>query len=409
MLDIFSRTVVGARARMALADSQQNSPLPTLTMSHEMTLEAFIDLVRRSGLAGKGGASYPMYRKLVLMAQQPPERRCVVINGSEHEPGSDKDRYLLERYPETVLEGALIVAHALGADHLIFSVTETADRAAAALQTAIDRYAPDIPRAIQVEIVPVQAAYLVGEESALLATLEGKPALPRGKPPFPIESGLYGVPTLIQNVETVAHLPFIIAAGVDEYLSLGSGGRAVTLCTFGSEFNNAGVRLVPLGISVRELIEKFGGGLRSGQSIKAIQPGGPGTGFVSHEQLDVAYSNEALKEIGSAVGCGAIRAFSQDEDMLEVLTQIMEFFAAESCGQCPGCRMETQMLANIMRQARAGRGSEKLLRQIPLIIKNAHAKPALCGLVKMPAPPILTALELFADELSRTVVTTSNV
>ena len=115
--------------------------------------------------------------------------------------------------------------------------------------------------------------------------LENRPALPRGKPPFPIESGLRGLPTLVQNVETAAHLPFILCAGVDEYLSLGRGGMAVTLCTFGPEFNNSGVRLVPLGISIRELITNFGGGLRSNKEVKAVQPGGPGTGFLTHEHL----------------------------------------------------------------------------------------------------------------------------
>jgi NADH:ubiquinone oxidoreductase subunit F (NADH-binding) len=397
MIDIFSRAVICKRAATILADIGHNNPFPALTLAQKMSFGSLVDVVRQSGLRGKGGAGYPTYKKLELMERQSLERRYIVINGSEHEPGSDKDRYLLEHYPETVLEGALILGHALRAVSLIFAVKKTAGNAITSLQSAIDW----IAARMEIKIARVEEAYLVGEESALLAVLESKPALPRGRPPFPIESGLHGSPTLVQNVETAAHLPFIIAAGVDEYLSLGRGRMAVTLCTFGPEFNNSGVRLVPLGITMRELISNFGGGLRSNKSVKAVQPGGPGSGFLSHEQLEVAFSDDALKEAGSAIGCAAIRAFSFDDDMVKVLTELMEFFAANSCGQCPGCRMETQMLSNIMKQTRSGRGNDKLLRQIPAVIKNANAKPGLCGLLKMPAPPMLTALQYFAEEFAR--------
>jgi len=373
--------------------------MPALDLARASSLGELVDLIRQSGLTGKGGACYPMYRKLELMLRQPLEQRHVVINGSEHEPGSDKDQFLLEYYPETVLEGALIVAHITGATSLTICITETAERLVVLLQALIERRRPQIV-ATEIRVVSVPAAYLVGEESALLSVLEGKPALPHGKPPFPIEKGLRGAPTLIQNVETVAHLPFIVAAGVSEYSSLGSGGLAVTLCTFGPEFNNAGVRLVPLGISVRELVTEFGGGLRSAKHLKAVQPGGPGTGFLSYDQLDVVFSDDTLKEAGSALGCAAIRGFSADEDMPRVVAELMEFFAVNSCGQCPGCRMETQMLSNIMKQTLAGRQNDKLLRQVPMVIKNANSKPALCGLIKMPAPPILTALKHFPDEFS---------
>lgn len=408
MIDIFCRTVIGERAAATCPDIPQRSPLPSLTIAHRKGFDELLAMVRHSGLTGKGGAGYPMYRKLEMMAQQPPQQRYVVINGGEHEPGSDKDRHLLERYPETVLEGALIVAHALGAIGVVFGVTVTAANAITALQSAINRLNPMIEPPIEIKVVAIPEAYLVGEESALLSALEGQPALPRGKPPFPIQSGLQGAPTLIQNVETVAHLPFIISAGVDEYLALGPNDSAATLCTFGPEFINSGVQLVPLGISMRELVSKHGGGLRSGKRIKAVQPGGPGTGFISEKQLDVAFTSEALKAIGSAVGCAAIRAFSSDDDMAKEVAEIMQFFADNSCGQCPGCRMETQMLSNIMRQARVNPDNERLLRQIPVVIKNANAKPALCGLIKMPAPPILTALQHFPEEFSKKVLTPVN-
>jgi NADH:ubiquinone oxidoreductase subunit F (NADH-binding) len=405
--DIFSRSVILARAAGVPTGFDQD--LAAFSLAQMVEPAQVVDAIRRSGLSGKGGAAFPTYRKLEMMSQQRAAERCVVINGGEHEPGSDKDRYLLERYPETVLEGALILSRAACATSLIFAVKETCAEAIAHLRSLIDRIMPRLALPIDVRVVPIGEAYLVGEESALLEALENRPALPRGKPPFPIESGLNGFPTLVQNAETAAHIPFILAAGVEEYLSLGQDGLAVTLCTFGSEFKNSGVSLVPLGITLRELIFGFGGGLRSNKRVKAIQPGGPGSGFLSHQQLDVTFSDKALKEAGSAIGCCAIRAFSGDDDMVKVVAELMEFFAINSCGQCPSCRMETQMLSNIMRQTLAGKGNEKILTQVPAVIKNANAKPSRCGLVQMPAPAILSALKCFPEEFARSTSALTSV
>lgn len=352
-----------------------------------------------------------MYRKMTLMQRDTTPEKHLIVNGGEHEPGSAKDQYLLENYPETVIEGALIAASAANAKDVLIAIKESAVKAIDSMKSATDRLALDYRSTeagqISISHVPVPDSYLVGEETALINVLEGSAALPRRRPPFPIESGFHGKPTLVHNVETVAHLPFIVAAGPDRYRSLGPGGLGVTLCTFGPEFKHAGVRLVPLGITLREVVCHYGGGLRSGHKIKAVQPGGPAAGILSELELDVVFEDQALKTAGSALGCAAIRALSVDDDIVSFVANIMNFFAEGSCGQCPPCRMETQMLSNIMMQVKARKATGKLLDQVPIIVRNAAARPALCGLVHMPARPILTALEKFPDEFARYSATTS--
>lgn len=399
MINIFSRKAIRLGRAVTLLDAVGHD-FSSVTSARGMPPQQLIEIIERSGLAGKGGAGFPTYRKIELMRRQVADQKYLVVNGSEHEPGSLKDRYLLENHPETVLEGALIVAHAAGVHEVLITIAEGATAAMASCRAAIESMTACIGSEgaqVAVQLVLVPDSYMVGEESALLEVLEGRPPLPRKRPPFPIEVGLYGNPTLIQNVETVAHLPYIIAHGPDAYRSLGVDGAGVTLCTFGSEFENSGVRLVPMGISVREVVHGHGGGLRSGKTIKAVQPGGPSAGFLMASQFDTPFQGEALKRVGSALGCAAIRAYSDDDDMVVVVAGVMDFFAHSSCGQCPQCRMETQMLSTIMKQTLSGRGSQRLLKQVPVII-NANVNKGICGLIKMPVAPMLSALENFGSE-----------
>ncbi|TIW14144.1 MAG: hypothetical protein E5V66_01220 [Mesorhizobium sp.] len=408
MMDIFSRTAIRAEATGVFSDGEPTD-MAALPLAQKMSAEQILLLVERSGLTGKGGANFPTHRKVALMQKQKSGKKHLIINGGEHEPGSQKDRYLLETYPETIVEGALILAHAVNANTIQIAVCESAGDAIAMTCAAIESIASrsqrnklgDLP---SIKVVAVPDSYLVGEESALIATLEGQPSLPRRRPPFPIERGFQNDPTLVHNVETVGHLPFIVAAGPDRYRSLGGAhSSGVTLCTFGPEFKYPGVRLVPLGISLRGVIDDYGGGLRNGQTIKAVQPGGPAAGILTAQELDVAFESTALKQAGSALGCAAIRAFSQGDDIVSYVAQVIAFFAGNSCGQCPSCRMETQMLDGIMAQVMAKKATEKLLNQVSVVIKTATIKPAICSLVQMPAGPILSALQKFPDDFRRYV------
>lgn len=405
MIDIFSRVTIGREASIAASGSFAASSLPALALAKSMAPDGVLEFLKRSGLAGKGGANFPTHRKVELMRTQQAPEKYLVVNGGEHEPGSNKDCFLLEEYPQTVLEGALILAHAADVGVVRFAVKESAVGAIAKMRSALDHFGCNDrvgARAAPLVIVdPIPDAYLVGEESALIGWLDGRPAVPRLRPPFPIESGLNGLPTLVQNVETVAHLPYIIAAGPERYRDLGNDGAGATLCTFGPEFAKPGVRLVPLGISLRDLVFHYGGGLQSGKRVKAVQPGGPAAGLLSEAELDVRFEESALKRAGSALGCAAIRALAIDDDVVQFVAGIMKFFADGSCGQCPPCRMETQMLASIMAQVVAQKGTDKLLKQIPLIIKSATAKPAICSLIRMPVAPITTALAKFGGEFEQ--------
>lgn len=404
MIDIFSRAAVRQGAQLG-SQATADESFPSLKHARGMSADDLLTLIERSGLTGKGGAVFPTYRKIDLLRRQVADRKYLVINGSEHEPGSLKDRYLLECHAASVLEGALILAHAAGVCAVLITINEGATAAISAAHAAIEDTAGagNANAAVSVKVVAVQDSYMVGEESALLEVLEGRAPLPRTKPPFPVEKGLNGYPTLIQNVETVAHLPFIIAHGADTYRALGVNGAGVTLCTFGAEFKNSGVRTIPLGISVRELIYGYGGGLKSGMEIKSVQPGGPSAGFLTASQFDTPFLNETLKLAGSALGCAAIRAYAQEDDMIAVVAEITEFFADNSCGQCPQCRMETQMLSTIMKQTLAGRGNPRLLKQIPVIIR-ANVGKGICGLIKMPVEPVLSALKNFGSEFDRYMV-----
>jgi NADH:ubiquinone oxidoreductase subunit F (NADH-binding) len=358
-----------------------------------------IDLVEAVGLAGKGGAGFPTHRKLRLMRTQPGPRKIIVLNGAEHEPGSLKDRHLLENYPHRVLEGALILAHAVGAGEVIVAINQAAPGAAQAFAAAMSAaVAAGVDFAgIEVRIAEVPDHYIVGEETALLEVIEGRAALPRSRPPYPIEQGIQGAPTLVQNVETAAHLPFIVSHGVVPTRASGEAGGGVTLCTLGEEFVNPGVYEVPLGMPLREILESVGGGLRDGSAIKAVQPGGPSSGFLASSALDVGFDSVSLRHQGSALGCAAIRAYSVDTCMVEEIARIMHFFAQESCGQCPRCRMETGMLDTILRKVVAGGGSWQLLAQVDKLIELAKGQGK-CTLIDMPVAPLKTGLALFRDE-----------
>ncbi|PUA19693.1 NADH-ubiquinone oxidoreductase-F iron-sulfur binding region domain-containing protein [Glaciimonas sp. PCH181] len=364
------------------------------------SLEPLLDQIEQSMLTGKGGANFPTHRKMRLMLAQGGDRKILVVNGSEHEPGSLKDRYLIENVPHKVLEGALIAAHAVKANEIVVAINEGSSDAVTSFRNALQELLsnPDIDfSGISITVQTVPEIYIVGEETALLETLEGKTPLPRSKPPFPIQEGLHGLPTLVQNVETVAHLPFIFSAGAASYRALGRNGNGVTLCTLGKEFINPGVYEIPLGTSIREVLYEWGRGLQNGTAIKCVQPGGPSSGFLSSSDFDAPLDAKALGQYGSALGCAVIRAYSVNECMVQRIGEIMHFFAETSCGQCPRCRMETNMLDTIVKQVLAGKGTPKLLDKVEDVIKLATGQ-GICSLIGMPVAPIRTGLCLFYDE-----------
>jgi NADH:ubiquinone oxidoreductase subunit F (NADH-binding) len=389
--------------RDAAADfSRQEAGYLGWQAARAVRADAIADTVEQAGLAGKGGGGFPTHKKMRLMQQQSAAKKFLVVNGSEHEPGSLKDRHLLEHYSDTVLEGALIMAYAVGASDIVVAINRAAGASVARFNQALAAAQADSSidfAGIQVAVQTVPDSYIVGEESALLEVLEGREPLPRKKPPYPIEQGLHGQPTLIQNVETVSHLPFIMSHGAAAYRARGVNGRGVTLCTLGTEFVHAGVHEIPLGTPIREILYGWGGGLRDGSQIKAVQPGGPSSGFLIPSQFDLGLDADELSNSGAALGCAVIRAYSENDCMVRELGRIMSFFAHGSCGQCPQCKMETQMLATIVKQILDGKGNWKLLDRVTDVLNFAKGA-GICGLIKMPAAPIETGIVLFREEFA---------
>lgn len=372
--------------------------------SWRSVLESFsapqvIELVEAAGLTGKGGAGFPTHRKMRYMLAQPGRKKYLILNGSEHEPGSLKDRYLLEHHAPTVLEGALILAYAVQATHVIIAINQASPTCIQQMTGALlaARAGGVDFAAIEIEVVAVPDIYIVGEESALLEVIEGRAPLPRRKPPYPIERGIYGAPTLIHNIETAAHLPVIVASGPSAYRALGRNNNGITLCTLGAEFVRPGVHEIPLGTPLREVLQQWGGGLSNGLPIKAVQPGGPSAGFLAAADFDLPLDAQVLREHGSALGCAAIRAFSVATCMVQEISTIMEFFAHGSCGQCPRCRMETNMLQTIVQRVLNGSGNAALLGQVDKLIELARGQ-GICTLIDMPVAPLKTGLRLFGDE-----------
>ena len=358
-----------------------------------------VDLVEAAGLTGKGGAGFPTHRKMRFMLAQPGHPKYLILNGSEHEPGSFKDRYLLEHYAPTVLEGALILAHAVQATHIIIAINQASPTCIQQMTGALAAArAGGVDFAtITIDVVAVPDIYIVGEESALLEVIEGRTPLPRKKPPYPIERGVYGAPTLIHNIETAAHLPVIVSSGPSAYRALGRNNNGITLCTLGEELVRPGVHEIPLGTPLREVLQQWGGGLSSGLPIKAVQPGGPSAGFLAAADFDLPLDAQVLREHGSALGCAAIRAFSVATCMVQEISTILEFFAHGSCGQCPRCRMETSMLHTIVQRVLTGGGNPALLGQVDKLIELAKGQ-GICTLIDMPVAPLKSGLRLFADE-----------
>lgn len=360
-----------------------------------------------SSLTGKGGANFPTGKKWQMISSSQQTSRYVVCNGGEHEPGSRKDRALMEFYPHAVIEGTLIAAYAVGASLAYIYVTEeqaaAIDSISRGIQEARDQGYLSLGRnghrfGCDLVCVAAPATYVAGEETAALDFIEGKDAKPRRKPPYPTEAGLFGKPTLINNVETLATIPVILNRGVKWFRSQGTeASPGAILVTLGAGVNRPGVYEVPFGTTLRSIIGEYGGGTIDGKQIKAILPGGPSLPFIAGDHLDVRMDHESLKAIGSGVGCGAIRLWLEDQCMVEATLEIAEFFAREQCGQCPLCRMETNTFAMVLKQLKVGQANGSYAVQIEKTAAFAHGK-GICSLTNMAAAPVLAAMKLFKDD-----------
>ncbi len=366
-----------------------------------------LDAVVTSGLRGRGGAGFPTGQKWSLAAEEPGTPRYVVANGGEDEPGSAKDRFLMERYPHKVIEGVILAAYATGASEAIVYVNALFEGAIAQLEAAIAEAAAEgylgrggDSSALSLRVVAGPQEYVAGEDTAALEVIEGRKPLPREKPPFPTSAGLYGKPTVANNVETLAHVPGIVRNGPEWFRGVGTADEPGTmLFTLPANVRRPGVVELPIGTPLRSLIDEHGGGLASGRAVRGVLPGGPSSGWLGAEDQDVPLDRASLAAKGSALGCGGLRILEDGECVVEVLEEIAQFFMRESCGQCPICVMETQTLAKIIAQVRTGHATPQLVDQIPKLAAFAAGK-GFCSLISMPFPPLTSALRLFPEDVA---------
>jgi NADH-quinone oxidoreductase subunit F len=352
--------------------------------------DAVIAALRESDLRGRGGAGFPAWQKWDLARNAQGAAKHVVVNGGEHEPGSGKDRLLVAQYPHRVLEGAAICAHVTGASSIVLYLIEDMHDAIASAERAIEE-ARDLLAGLTLRVVLAPTTYVAGEETAALEVIEGKRAWPRKKPPYPGQQGLDGLPTTVQNVETLAWVPGIVRHGGDWFRP------GAMLCTLDASFARPGIVEVPLGIPLRQLIEDHGGGTRGGKPVKAILPA-LSSAFLPASALDLPLEHHALRNAGSNLGCGGFSVIEEGACIVERALEIAEFFKAEQCGQCPPCRMETATIAAVFQKVAAGEAGD-YVAQVEKITAFTRGKGN-CSLIEMAAAPALSALRLFPEDFA---------
>jgi bidirectional [NiFe] hydrogenase diaphorase subunit len=373
-----------------------------------------IEQVKRSGLRGRGGAGYPTGLKWELVARQPPGTKYVVCNADEGDPGAFMDRSILEGDPHRVLEGMAIAGYAIGAQQGYIYVRGEYGLAIQRLQTAIKQAERehllgsrilDTSFQFRVDLRIGAGAFVCGEETALIASIEGKRGQPRQRPPYPPESGLWGNPTLINNVETFANVAPIVTHGGDWFASIGTErSKGTKVFALAGKIVNTGLIEVPMGTSLRTILFDIGGGIPGGGRFKAAQTGGPSGGCIPDEYLDTPVDYESLAQIGSIMGSGGLIVMDDASDMVDVARFFMEFSMDESCGKCIPCRAGTVQMNDILSRLVAGEGSAAdiaMLEELCVLLRET----SLCGLGQSAPNPVLTTLRYFREEYEAKVRT----
>ena len=369
--------------------------------------DGVIDTITKSGLRGRGGGGFPTGMKWKFTAANRGGKSYVVCNGDEGDPGAFMDRSVMEGDPHKLLEGMAIAGFAIGADEAYIYVRAEYPLAIKRLRKAIadaeeknflGKNIMGSDFSFTIHIKEGAGAFVCGEETALIASIEGERGMPRPKPPFPANKGLFGRPTLINNVETLANVPLIILNGAEWFSSMGcETSKGTKTFALTGEVNNTGLIEVPMGTTLRQIIFDIGGGIRGGKKFKAVQIGGPSGGCLTEEHLDISMDYDSLIKAGAMVGSGGLVVMAEDTCMVEVARFFMNFTKNESCGKCVPCREGTKNLLKILEKIVAGKGEmEDLdrLEQLALTVKDG----SLCGLGKTAPNPVLSTLKYFKDE-----------
>jgi len=367
-----------------------------------------IEEVKKSNLRGRGGACFPAGLKWSFMPKNSDKPKYLCVNADEGEPGTFKDREIMEHNPHMLIEGTLIASYAMGVTTAYIYIRGEYLKWMKILEAAIEEaYAKNYigkniagsGYSVDMYVHRGAGAYICGEESSLMNSLEGERGYPRVKPPFPAQFGLWGCPTTINNVETLANVPAIIKNGADWYLQIGVEKHPGTLLYgVSGHVNKPGVYELPTGILLTELIENYAGGVRGNKKIKAVIPGGSSTPILRGDSLDgVRMDADSLKEAGSAIGTAGVIVMDEDTDIPKILERIAAFYHHESCGQCTPCREGTGWMEKIIRRINRGEGKMKDLDTLMTVANNIEGN-TICALGDAAAWPVQSALNRFRDE-----------
>ena len=373
----------------------------------EKTPTDVIDIMKASGIRGRGGAGFPTGIKWEAAYNAKSDKKYVVCNADEGDPGAFMDRSILEGDPHAVIEAMAICAYAIGADEGYVYIRAEYPLAVNRLRIALEQakayglLGENILGTgfnFDIHVNLGAGAFVCGEETALLNSVEGQRGEPRIKPPFPAQVGLWGQPTIINNVETLANIPQIILKGADWFNTIGAPGNSGTkVFALTGKINNVGLVEVPMGITVRDIVYKIGGGMRGGKKFKALQTGGPSGGCISEEDLDVEITFENLQKAGSMMGSGGIVVMDEDDCMVDIAKFYLDFTVEESCGKCTPCRIGNTRLYEILDRISKGLGKEGDLQELKDLGETIKAT-SLCGLGMSAPNPVLSTIERFRDE-----------
>jgi NADH:ubiquinone oxidoreductase subunit F (NADH-binding)/(2Fe-2S) ferredoxin len=373
----------------------------------ELTPEQAIEVVEKSGLRGRGGGGFPTGLKWKFARQNKRSPKYLICNADEGDPGAFMDRSLLEGDPHRILEGMMLAAYAVGAEKGFFYIRAEYPLAIKRIIQAVEQAHElgllgenifDTKFSFDVEVRSGAGAFVCGEETALIASIEGRRGEPNPKPPYPSDFGLWGMPTVVNNVETLANLPAIFLKGAEWFASYGTeNSKGTKVFALTGDVKNTGLVEVPMGISLREIIYDVGGGIVEGKRFKAVQLGGPSGGCLTSEHLDVKIDYESLKEKGSMMGSGGIIVMDDSNCMVNIAKFFLEFSVEESCGKCVPCRVGLKEMYEILSKITEGRGTEKdidKLEELGKMIKTL----SLCGLGQSAPNPVLSTIRYFRQE-----------
>lgn len=374
---------------------------------HEMSPTEVVDEISKSGLRGRGGGGFPTGLKWATVAKMPGDQKYLICNGDEGDPGAFMDRSVLESDPHLVLEGMAIAAYAVGANHGFIYVRAEYPLAIERLEKAIKHAKKygilgsqifDSPFDFKIDIRIGAGAFVCGEETALIQSIEGGRGNPVPRPPYPAQSGLWDCPTLINNVESFANISAIIKRGAEWYAGIGTeNSKGTKIFALTGKIENNGLIEVPMGITLREIVEEMGGGVSGGGTVKAVQTGGPSGGCIPASLLDTPVDYDSLTKVGSMMGSGGMVVMDQETSMVEVARFYMEFCREESCGKCIPCRAGTvqlyELLSKILNKQATKADIEKM-ENLSYMVKDT----SLCGLGMTAPNPVLSTLRYFKEE-----------